>query len=94
MMRTPDIFPELGTDLAFIGMLISCAGVLANNIMLDHILAMVIWVPSNTIFIVYFFGRTRGWWNGHIGDGVMCINYLVMLVSGIWGLFQLGVIYV
>jgi len=84
--------PEFGLGMAFTGMIISCAGVLANNILLDHILAMIIWVPSNTLFLIYFFGRTQGMWDGHIGDNLMCVNYLVMLVSGLWGLIQSGVI--
>lgn len=79
---------KTGTVIAFLGMLISCVGVIANNIVLDHILAMIIWVPSNTIFLLYFYGRSQGWWDGHIGDGVMCVNYAAMLVSGLWGLLH------
>ena len=52
---------------------------------------MLIWCPSNAIFMIYFFGRARDYWDGHIGDGLMCLNYAFMLVSGIWGLKQAGV---
>ena len=79
---------QVGLSLASVGLIISMAGVIANNLLLNHILAMQIWIPSNTLYCIYFFGRTRGWWNGHLGDGLMCINYAFMLVSGIWGLMQ------
>jgi len=82
---------DIGLDIAVLGFLISLAGVIENNLMLDHIAAMLWWVPSNALFFLYFFGRTRGWWDGHIEDGVMCVNYAFMLVSGIWGLKQSGV---
>jgi hypothetical protein len=82
-------FPRAGLFIAAVGLAISMAGVIANNLLLDHILAMQIWIPSNTLYCIYFFGRTRGWWNGHIGDGLMCVNYAFMLASGIWGLMQI-----
>jgi hypothetical protein len=44
------------------------------------------WCVSNTIFVVYFYGRLKGQWDGGIPDALLCINYAVMLVSGIYGL--------
>lgn len=79
---------NIGLDLAAVGTLISIIGVLENNVALDHTLAMWIWLVSNTIFVIYFFGRTRDWWDGHISDGLLCVNYAVMLVSGVWGLMH------
>jgi hypothetical protein len=82
---------DLGLDLAMVGFVISFIGVLENNVFLDHLGAMIWWVPSNAIFCVYFFGRTRNWWDGSIGNWLMCLNYAFMLVSGAWGLKQAGV---
>ena len=79
---------NLGFALVIIGTVISCIGVIYNNIFLDHIAAMVIWCASNTLFSIYFYGRWKKWWDGGICDEIMCVLYLVMLVSGIWGLMH------
>lgn len=87
--------PDYGLIIATIGSLITSTGVVANNILLDHVLAMTIWVPSNAIFTIYFYGRMKEWWNGHLSDAVMCATYALMLVSGILGLIQVwGLFYV
>jgi len=62
--------------------------VIANNIFLAHTLAMTIWVPSNAIFVIYFYGRSKDWWDGGLSDKMLCANYLIMLASGIYGLVQ------
>jgi hypothetical protein len=82
---------DLGLDLAALGFVISFIGVLENNVFLSHTTAMLIWCPSNFIFCVYFFGRTRNWWDGSVANWLMCLNYAFMLVSGVWGLKQAGV---
>jgi len=79
---------DIGLDIAVLGFIISLVGVIENNLLLNHVAAMLWWVPSNAIFCLYFFGRSRDLWDGHIGDEVMCINYAFMLVSGIVGLVQ------
>lgn len=82
---------NIGLDLAAIGFLISLTGVVYNNILLNHIAAMIIWCPSNFIFFIYFLGRARDWWDGGVSDWLLCLNYLFMLGSGVWGLKQMGV---
>jgi hypothetical protein len=76
----------IGTSLSIIGTIISIIGVIFNNIFLLHYLAMLIWVPSNLIFFINFLGRRLNYWDGHLTDTVMCINYLVMLLSGLYGI--------
>jgi hypothetical protein len=49
---------------------------------------MWLWVPSNTIFAIYFYGRANDLWDGGLSDSLLCLNYLVMLVSGVWGLMH------
>ena len=79
---------NIGLDLAVIGSAISIIGVLFNNLFLMHHTAMQVWVIGNLIFVVYFYGRWRCWWDGGVSNVVMCIMYVVMLVSGLWGLMQ------
>ena len=78
---------NIGLDLAVLGTVISIVGVVANNIFLLHYIAMMVWLFSNLIFIVYFYGRAKDWWDGGIPDMLLCINYIVMLVTGIFGLW-------
>lgn len=82
---------DIGLDLATVGFVVSLAGVVENNLMLNHELAMITWCPSNAIFCLYFFGRARDWWDGGVSDWLLCLNYLFMLVSGVWGLKQMGI---
>jgi hypothetical protein len=77
---------DLGLDLVVLGTIISVLGVIANNLLLAHILAMQIWMFSNLIFAVYFYGRWKQWWDGGLSDQIMCGLYLFMLISGLWGL--------
>lgn len=84
MIETKDI----GLDLVVLGSIISVIGVVYNNIILNHIAAMQIWTVSNLLFVIYFYGRWKNWWDGGVSNAVMCGLYLFMLVSGIWGLTQ------
>lgn len=78
--------------MVIIGTIVTTTGVIFNNVFLNHIMAMLIWTVSNTVFTVFFFGRGRKWWDGGLADDIMCGTYLVMLVSGVYGLWQMGVI--
>jgi len=79
---------NIGLDLAVIGSAISIVGVLVNNVFLLHVLAMQIWVFSNLIFCICFYGRTKDYWDGGLSDKVMFWMYVVMFLSGILGLMQ------
>jgi len=78
---------NIGLDLAVSGFIITMLGVIYNNIFLEHINAMFIWQFSNAIFAIYFSGRYCNYWDGRIGDGVMIVNYVFMLISGMYGLW-------
>jgi hypothetical protein len=82
---------DLGLDLAALGFLVSMAGVVENNLLLNHLAAMIIWCPSNTINTIYFYGRAKDMWDGGLSNWLYCISYAAMLVSGVWGLKQAGV---
>jgi hypothetical protein len=77
---------NIGLDLAVIGTAISIIGVIWNNIFLLHYTAMQFWFISNLIFVAYFYGCSANWWDGGIPDKLLCINYVVMLVTGVYGL--------
>jgi len=62
--------------------------------MLDHVLAMVVWRFSNYIFVLYFFGNWRGWWDGGLSAGVMCGLYAVFAFTNEWGLMQITTVVV
>lgn len=64
-------------------------GVYYNNCLLDHVTAMIVWAFSNAIFVVYFYGRLKGKWDGGLPDALLCVNYIVMLITGIYGLLVL-----
>jgi hypothetical protein len=78
----------IGMALALVGTIVSMAGVIYNNCLLWHIVAMQVWVISNAIFAGYFYGRIKCWWDGGLPDILLCLNYVVMLVTGIYGLMQ------
>ena len=75
--------------LVIIASIISTLGVVSNNVMLDHVLAMRIWRWSNIIFWAYFFGRWRKWWDGGIPDAIMTGLYTLYIITNELGLHQI-----
>jgi len=84
----PDSGSLIGPVLAITGSAIATIGVIANNILLDHILAMQIWVVSNVLLLVWAYGYTHKWWNNALSGMALVVMYAVMLVSGVWGLLM------
>ena len=76
----------IGADLAVIGAIISCAGVVANNIWLDHVLAMHIWRFSNLILLVWAYGLYKKWWDGGISGAALVGMYGFYVVTNEYGL--------
>ena len=81
-------YPELGLDLAVIGSIISCVGVIANNILLDHIMAMEIWMVSNIFLFIWSYGLYRKYWDGGISGAVLCGMYAFYSITNLWGLMH------
>jgi len=77
---------DIGFILAFAGTLISIYGVIRNNIYHDHHHAMVIWMYSNPILLVYFIGQSLAWWNGGLSSAAMAGLYLVFTYTNWKGL--------
>ena len=86
----PQTLPTIGTALAVSGTIISVCGVAANNILLDHISAMLIWRFSNIIFVGFFYGQWKGYWNGGVSSFVMMILNSVFSITNEVGLWKLG----
>jgi hypothetical protein len=85
---TPEQFSGIGADLAVLGTIVSCCGVAANNLYLDHTLAMQIWVFSNIILGAWAFGLYKRYWDGGISGAALFLMYGFMLVTGVWGLMK------
>lgn len=77
---------NLGADLAVFGAVISCIGVIANNIQMDHILAMQVWRFSNIILLGWAYGLYRKWWDGGISGAALVGMYGFYVVTNEWGL--------
>lgn len=81
---------DLGLDLTLAGLVVSVIGTLYNNILLDHLTAMLIWRWSNILFATYFIGRWKCWWDGRVSDGLMAILYISYIITNELGLSKYG----
>jgi hypothetical protein len=90
MIDSKDMFDtnDFGLDIVVVATCVSVFGVILNNLLLQHVMAMWVWTASNALFAIYFYGRWKGKWDGGLCDEIMCGLYLFMLVSGVWGLMQ------
>jgi len=79
---------NIGLDLAVLGSTISCVGVVANNILLDHLLAMQIWMFSNPILLVWAYGLHKHWWDDGLSGLAISVMYLIFTVSNLYGLMK------
>lgn len=80
---------NLGLDLAVLGAIISCLGVFANNILLDHILAMQIWMFSNPVLMLWAIGNWRRWWDGGLSGLALTGMYVIFTVTNLIGLMSI-----
>ena len=77
----------IGSCIAVDGSILSLMGALVNNLQLNHLLAMQVWALSNPLFLAYFVGNDKGYWNGqHISKRALIVTYLVFTVSNGIGL--------
>lgn len=81
-------YPELGTDLACLGAIISCIGVTVNNLYLDHTFAMSIWRFSNIILLAWSIGLWRKWWDGGLAGLALVGMYGYYVATNEWGLLH------
>lgn len=76
----------VGATLAISGTFISCLGVVANNLILDHIMAMYVWRISNIILFFWAFGLYRKYWDGGISGAALCGMYAFFAITNEYGL--------
>jgi hypothetical protein len=81
---------KVGSILAISGSTLSIIGALINNIWLDHIGAMGIWMFSNILLLAWAWGYDKEYWNGGLSAKALVAMYLVFTVSNVYGLFILG----
>jgi hypothetical protein len=78
----------VGNYLAMLASTVSITGVIFNNVLLMHVVAMRIWSVSNLLFVIFFFGQYIKLWNSGLSSATICITYVIMFVTGIYGLMQ------
>lgn len=76
----------IGAVLLIVGSVISLFGAQANNMWLDHNLALRVWSISNVVLLAWSVGLWRRWWDGGLPAVAMCILYSYYTVTNFWAL--------
>lgn len=76
-----------GNGFAITGTIFSIIGALVNNLVLDHHMAMLLWMVSNPLLFCWSFGNWRGWWDGKLTMGVVSAMYALFAISNAYGLW-------
>ena len=76
----------LGNVLAVSGAILSVAGILVNNVLLNHLLAMQLWLASNPVLMIWAVGVMLKQWNGGLSIQAIAVMYFIAFVSGAYGL--------
>lgn len=84
---TPFTLSHIAKSLAISGTLLSVAGALANNLLLDPLLARELWMISNPIMLMLVLGNRQGLWNGNISNTAVAITYGIFTVSNLASFF-------
>jgi hypothetical protein len=82
----------LGLLLAAVGSIVALYGVWLFNQRRDYTGARCVWMFSNIMFTIYFWGRVMQWWDGGLGDVAMFGYFAAMTASNLWGLWQSGAV--
>jgi hypothetical protein len=91
MVKPKDLIPRIGSFFVISGSLLAIAGTLVNNLMLDHIPAMEIWLISNPLLTLWAIGYWRKWWTDGIDALALVAMYMTFFISGAIGLFYGGI---
>jgi hypothetical protein len=80
--------PELvGISFAVGGSVLSIVGTMHNNINLDHRMAMIFWMVSNPLLLIWGMGYSLRIWNGGLSGWALAGMYLVFTITNFYGLF-------
>ncbi len=78
--------PQIGFILSIVGSAIGIIGTLVNSLWLHHNLAILVWMISNPILLLWAIGGHKKWWDGGLSYMALVIMYLVFTVSGIYAI--------
>jgi hypothetical protein len=89
-MNPPSVTANhIGYSLAVTGSALSIIGTLVNNLWLDHIFAMWIWLFSNPILYIWSIGVIKHRWHNGLSMAAIATMYLVFFVTNVIGLLSL-----
>jgi hypothetical protein len=77
---------QIGSVLSIVGSAIGIIGTLVNSLWLHHNLAILVWMISNPILLLWAIGGHKKWWDGGLSYMALVIMYLVFTVSGIYAI--------
>lgn len=80
MMQSPGIF------LVVAGSGLSILGTLLNNVYLNHRAAMLIWMLSNPLLLIWAVGYGLGLWDGGLSAAALAMMYGFFTVTNWYGL--------
>lgn len=82
-----------GSYLSIISAIIGIIGSLINTIFFNHNAAILIWMVSNPMLVIWAYGGDRGWWNGSgLSYRALFIMYLVYTMSGVYAVVVGGML--
>ena len=77
---------DIGLLIATTASIIALYGVWLFNQRGDYTGARCVWMVSNPMFALYFFGRVFLWWDGGLGDAAMFVYSALMALSNFRGM--------
>lgn len=84
------LWNRIGMVLAVTGSSLSLLGGVANNLLLNHVVAMQLWAISNPLLLLFIMGVYDGKWKNGIGLLFVGGSYAFFFVTGILGLMKIG----
>ena len=83
---------NIGSILSIVGSAIGIVGTLVNSIWLNHNFAILVWMISNPILLIWAIGGHNKWWDGGLSYAALVIMYLVFTVSGVYAIWVGGIL--
>ena len=84
---------QIGSILSIVGSAIGIIGTLINSLWLNHNLAILVWMISNPLLLVWAVGGHNKWWDGGLSYMALIVMYVVFTVSGIYAVVVGGIIW-
>lgn len=75
---------QIGSTISIVGSTIGTVGAIVNSLWLNHNLAILVWVISNPILLIWAIGGHNKWWEGGLSYAALIIMYVAFTVSGIY----------